>query len=187
MFKKVEHYIYPNVVLKQAGLLRATGPTVAQCDAYAGTQGGIAFVYVTDPARRAELVPRLKELFARTVGIERVLDGADAPTLGMPTPEENPGMGEIILYPKAGYAFTGAAAGDVVTGPSINYGGTHGYASSDPELDGIFLASGAGIKPGLKLGRVRNLDVAPTIARLLGIALPSAEGRPMEEIFTAKP
>jgi predicted AlkP superfamily pyrophosphatase or phosphodiesterase len=185
-FKKVEHYIYPNVVLKQAGLLRATGPTVAQCDAYAGTQGGIAFVYVTDPARRAELVPRLKELFARTAGIERVIDGADAPTLGMPTPEENPGMGEIILYPKAGYAFTGAAAGDVVTGPSINYGGTHGYASSDPELDGIFLASGAGIKPGLKLGRVRNLDVAPTIARLLGIALPLAEGRPMEEIFTAK-
>ncbi|MBI4624161.1 MAG: alkaline phosphatase family protein [Verrucomicrobia bacterium] len=186
-FKKVEHYIYPNVVLKQAGLLRATGPTIAQCDAYTGTQGGIAFVYVTDPDRRAELVPKLKELFARTAGVDRVLDGAEAPSLGMPTPGENPAMGELILFPKAGYAFTGAATGDIVTGPAINYGGTHGYASTDPELDGIFLASGAGIRKGMKLDRVNNLDVAPTIARLLGIALPTAQGRAMEQMFEGKP
>ena len=67
----------------------------------------------------------------------------------MPTPGENQAMGDLILYPKAGYAFTGSGAtGDIVNGPSVNYGGTHGYPASDPELDGIFLASGAGIKAG---------------------------------------
>lgn len=184
-FKKVEKYVFPNVILKQAGLVRLAGANIAQCQAYVGTQGGIAFVYVTDPSRRAELVPKLKQLFAGAEGVERVLDGADGPTLGMPTPAENEGMGDLILFPKAGYAFTGTATGDVTAGPAVNYGGTHGYPSTDPELDGIFLASGAGIKKGVRLERVRNLDVAPTIARLLGVDLPGAEGRVLEEILSA--
>ena len=149
-----------------------------------GTQGGIAFIYITDPARRAELLPKLRELFARTPGVAEVLDAATAANaLGLPTPAENEAMGELILYPKPGFAFTGAATGDAVSGPSINYGGTHGYPASDPELDGIFIAHGAGIKKGVKLDRVRNLDVAPTIARLLGVALPSAEGKTMADVL----
>jgi predicted AlkP superfamily pyrophosphatase or phosphodiesterase len=186
-FKKVQSYIYPNVALKKAGLLRSAGPSIAQCDAYVGTQGGIAFVYVTDPARRAELLPRLKTLFAGVEGVDRVLDAAtEAHALGMPTPAENEAMGELILYPKAGYAFTAAAAGEVVNGPAINYGGTHGYPNTDPELDGIFIAQGAGIRRGVKLNRVRNLDVAPTIARLLDVALPTADGKPMADVLAPR-
>jgi predicted AlkP superfamily pyrophosphatase or phosphodiesterase len=94
-------------------------------------------------------------------------------------------MGELILYPKPGYAFTGAATGDLVNGPAVNYGGTHGYPNTDPELDGIFIAQGAGIRRGVKLDRVRNLDVAPTIARLLNVALPTADGKPMENVLAA--
>ena len=185
-FKKVDQYIYPNVALKKAGLLRTAGATIAQCDAYVGTQGGIAFVYVTDPARRGELLPKLKALFTGMEGIAEVLEAAtEAPARGMPTPAENEAMGELILHPKAGYAFTGAATGDLVHGPAVNYGGTHGYPATDPELDGIFIAQGAGIRRGVKLDRVRNLDVAPTIARLLEVALPTADGRAMEEILTA--
>jgi len=183
-FKKVDKFIYPNVALKKAGLLQPAGATIAQCDAYVGTQGGIAFVYITAPARRAELLPKLKALFAATEGVAEVLDAAtEAHARGLPTPEENEAMGELILYPKAGYAFTGAATGDLVNGPSVNYGGTHGYPSSDPELDGIFIAQGAGIRRGVKLDRVRNLDVAPTIARLLDVALPTADGRPMDNVL----
>ena len=185
-FKKVGKFIYPNVALRKAGLLRAAGATIAQCDAYVGTQGGIALVYVTDPARRGELLPQLKALFAGMEGVAEVLDATtEAHARGMPTPAENEAMGELILYPKNGYAFTGAATGDIVNGPSVNYGGTHGYAATDPELDGIFIAQGAGIRRGVKLDRVRNLDVAPTSARLLGVALPTADGRAMEEILTA--
>ena len=186
-FKKVEKYVHANVVLKKAGLLHSAGANIAQCDAFAGTQGGIAFVYVTDPARRGELVPKLKELFSRTEGVAEVLDAAEAAhSRGMPTPAENQGMGELILYPKAGYAFSGVATGDDTVGPSVNYSGTHGYPSSDPELDGIFLASGAGIRKGVTLDRVRNLDVAPTIARLLDVPLPDVEGKVLEEILLGR-
>ncbi len=183
-FKKVDKYIYPNVALKKAGWLQTAGATIAHCDAYVGAQGGIAFVYITDPARRLELLPKLKELFAKTEGVDKVIDAeTGAHALGMPTPTENEAMGELILYPKAGYALTGAAVGDVVSGPASNYGGTHGYPNSDPELDGIFIANGAGIKKGVKVDRVRNLDVAPTIAQLLDIKLPTADGRVMESVL----
>jgi predicted AlkP superfamily pyrophosphatase or phosphodiesterase len=92
-------------------------------------------------------------------------------------------MGELILYPKNGYSFMSNPAGDAVSGPALNYGGSHGYFNGDRELDGIFIASGAGIKAGVKLDRVRNLDVAPTIARLLDVTLPPPDGRVLTEIL----
>jgi len=186
-FKKVDQYVHANVVLKRAVMLVAAGPTITHCDAFAGTLGGIAFIYVTDPARRAELLPKLRQLFAATEGVAQVIDAATgAHALGMPTPAENPGMGDLILYPKPGYAFSAAPVGEAATGPSTNYGGTHGYPSADPELDGIFVAAGAGIRAGVKLDRMRNVDVAPTIARLLGVPLPEVDGRVLEEILAGK-
>jgi hypothetical protein len=47
-------------------------------------------------------------------------------------------------------------------------------------LDGIFLAVGCGVKSGVRLGRISNLDVAPTVARLLGIRMEGVEGKVLE-------
>ena len=182
-FKKVSKVILPNVVLKKAGLAQGLGPTINTCDAYSMAQGGMAFVYVTNPARKAELLPKLKEMFAQTEGVDRVIDGAEGHTLGMPTPEENPGMGDLVLYGKPGFAFKNDAGGDAVVVPSPNYLGTHGYLNSDPELDGIFIASGRGIKKGVVLDRMANLDVAPTMAKLMGLKLPQQDGKVLEEIL----
>ena len=52
-----------------------------------------------------------------------------------------------------------------------------------PRMYPAFIASGVGIREGIRVGHVRNLDVAPTIARLLGLELPSAAGVAMEEIL----
>lgn len=182
-FKKVNRYVYPNVVLKKAGLVKALGPVINTCEAYSMTQGGIAFVYVNKADRKAELLPKLKELLAATEGIDRVIDAGQAHEFGMPTPAENDGMGDLILYPKAGYALNNAVTGDDATAPTVNYGGTHGYPNSDPDLDGIFIASGRGIRKGVVLDRMANLDVAPTIAKLMGLTLPPVDGRVLEEIL----
>jgi len=182
-FKKVSKIILPNVALKNAGHLQAFGNKVTKCDAVAMPQGGMCFIYVTDPAKKADLLPKLKELFLTVEGVDRVMDGSEGPTLGMPTPEENQGMGDLILYPKAGYAFKNDAGGDAVITPSVNYGGTHGYLASDPELDGIFIASGRGIRKGVVIPRMANLDVAPTAAKLLDLRLPEIEGRVLDEIL----
>lgn len=61
--------------------------------------------------------------------------------------------------------------------------GMHGYAPDDPDMGAIFLAVGRGIPRGQRLGAVRNIDVAPTVARLLGIDPPAgSEGVPIAEI-----
>jgi arylsulfatase A-like enzyme len=36
------------------------------------------------------------------------------------------------------------------------------------------------VKPGVKLDRVSSIDVAPTIANLLGVKLPKAKGKTQE-------
>ncbi|MBI3880422.1 MAG: alkaline phosphatase family protein [Verrucomicrobia bacterium] len=183
-FKKVSKFINPNIALRKAGLLKAAGPTVTSCDAYVVTQGGMAFAFVTDPAKKAALLPELREVCGKIPGVERVLDGNDGHTLGMPTPAENQGMGDLILYAKAGHAFQATAAGEAEVIDSPNYLGTHGYANTDPELNGAFIAWGYGIRRGVKITEMKNLDIAPTIARLLSVKLGvTPDGRVLEEIL----
>jgi predicted AlkP superfamily pyrophosphatase or phosphodiesterase len=104
----------------------------------------------------------------------------------MPTPEENQGMGDLVLFAKNGYAFKNDAGGDAPVALSQNYLGTHGHLASDPDMDGIFIAHGRRIRPGSSLPRIANLDVAPTIAHLLGLEIPNAEGRVLSEILESK-
>ena len=61
--------------------------------------------------------------------------------------------------------------------------GMHGYAPEEPDMGGILFAVGRGVPAGRSLGVVRMVDVAPTVARLLGIEPPSgSEGRPIAGI-----
>ncbi|HWA26615.1 MAG TPA: alkaline phosphatase family protein [Lacunisphaera sp.] len=182
-FKKVTQTIYPNAVLRRAGLTGAVGPTPTDSQAVSLSLGGTAFVYITDPARRAELLPKVKAALAGVEGVKAVLEGAEVQALGLPTPQENPRAGDLLLVAKDGYFFDNSAAPDTATLPAVGYGGTHGYPHTDPEMEGIFIASGAHIKPGGALGKVRNMDLGPTIARLLGVELPNTEGRVLEEIL----
>jgi len=185
-FKKVAKIIYPNVTLKQAGHLKASRATIGQHDVVAVAEGGMAFVYVTDPQRKADLLPKLKKLFAASEGIAKVFDGHDGPKFGMPKPEENQGMGDLFLFAKDGYAFKADVVGTAAVAPTQGYLGTHGYRADDPQMDGIFIAHGNGIKHGVSLPRMANLDVAPTIARLLGLQIAKPEGRVLTEILGEK-
>lgn len=182
-FKKVKKVVLPNVALREAGLLKVSGAKVTSCNAYAMAQGGMAMVYVTDPAKREELLPQLRKMCAELEGVASVHDGNEGPKFGMPTPKENQGMGDLILFAKASYAFQAGADKPQPVEATTNYLGTHGYPNSDPELDGVFIASGYGIKPGAQLGRMTNLDVAPTLAKLLQVDLPNVEGRVLDEIL----
>jgi len=55
---------------------------------------------------------------------------------------------------------------------------THGSATTDDQRVPILLM-GPGVKPGLYDQAVSPADIAPTLAKLCGITLPRAEGRPL--------
>jgi arylsulfatase A-like enzyme len=67
--------------------------------------------------------------------------------------------------------------------------GAHGYDPGRyPEMHGILVALGRGVPQGARLPRVRAIDVAPTVAKLLGIAPPaSSEGAPIPGLSPASP
>jgi predicted AlkP superfamily pyrophosphatase or phosphodiesterase len=182
-FKAAPRVVRPNVLLRQAGLLEGTGDAVV-CDAYALSEGGTAMVYVTDRSRVAELRPRLKALFGRVEGITEVRDRTDFPKLGMPDPDENLQMADLVLVAAEGYGFGVESTGAPVdTLPNAGTG-RHGYPNTDPDMNAIFIASGNGIKPGARLDQIANVDVAATIASLLGLKMDNLEGRRPDTILT---
>jgi arylsulfatase A-like enzyme len=64
--------------------------------------------------------------------------------------------------------------------------GMHGYDPTLPEMGGVFMAMGRGVPDNLALDEVRQIDVAATVAQLLGIEPPlQSEGRPIPGIGAA--
>jgi predicted AlkP superfamily pyrophosphatase or phosphodiesterase len=106
----------------------------------------------------------------------------DFAALGFPTPAQSDQAPDMVLAAKPDYAFSSESAGDYIT--EIHEGGTHGYLNNDPKMQAIFMAWGAGIPKGIRLGNISNLDVAPTIAELLGLKMQNVEGHVIQQIIS---
>ncbi len=87
------------------------------------------------------------------------------------------------LAAKCDYAFSEASGGDRVVIKQSKLTGTHGYLPDQPDMLSMCIISGPGLKAGTKLGKIRAIDIAPTVARILGIELPAAEGKPIEKLL----
>jgi hypothetical protein len=101
-------------------------------------------------------------------------------------------MADLVLLAKDGYGFSGRADGDEFVVPGEAAGvpkGSHGFTAELPKMNAVFVAAGAGVRKGVRLGVIKNLDVAPTAAALLGLSLPTADGRVLSEAIdtVAKP
>jgi predicted AlkP superfamily pyrophosphatase or phosphodiesterase len=70
--------------------------------------------------------------------------------------------------------------------PSGALKGMHGYLPSLPEMATGFIVSGAGVRKGQRVPLVRMLDVAPTVAALLGVELNGAAGLPIAGILESR-
>lgn len=96
--------------------------------------------------------------------------------------------GDVVLLAEAPLAFMDAwSRFDLWRSVSSLWGGevgVHGYdPATTPEMRAIFFALGRGVPREATLGSVRALDVAATVARLLGIAPPAQnEGTPIAGI-----
>jgi hypothetical protein len=59
----------------------------------------------------------------------------------------------------------------------------HGYRPEMPAMATGFILAGPGIRRGAELPFVRQLDVAPTLAALLGVPLEAALGLPIPGVL----
>ena len=167
-FKAFNKEIRPARALDSAGLADR---------AFVLPEGGSALVYV-DRAQREAILPRVRKALESVEGIDQVVGTEGYPALGLPSPDRDPQMGDLFLTAKAGYSFADAKGGPV-TAATLQTGGSHGYPASDPDMNAIFVAAGYGIERRGDFGPISSIDVAPTIAKLLGVQLPSAKGKPL--------
>lgn len=178
-FAPVHTRVRPNAVLAEEGLVRRPDGTAQPgWEAIARSHGGSALVY----AREEESAVRARRVLedrAERTGAFRVVSATELQELG--------------ADPQAWFgleASPGVLLEDGVAGPVLwpaEARGASGYLS--PGAAG-FVAWGAGLRPALRVPRLEQVDVAPTVALLLGLpagalgAPGEVDGRPLWGILS---
>ncbi|MEI6782931.1 MAG: alkaline phosphatase family protein, partial [Verrucomicrobiota bacterium] len=129
-FARPSKLINPNVILRKAGLLRP-GP---RRRAQSVSEGGTAFVYLTEPASVKEDRAKVLALLREVEGIQQIMEPSQYEALHLPDPARNPQMGDLLLVAKKGYTFSDESFEDDVITPLPMSLGSHGYLSSYPQL-----------------------------------------------------
>ena len=178
--RPIKHLIHANVLLRDKGLL-SEGPGPQKADAFVIAEGGTAMAYAINPKHGSQLISELRGMFTGAEGIERVYGTEEFAQLGLPVPSASDQAPDLVIAAAPDYAFISGPSQAFVT--QLTQGGTHGYLNTDPTMQAIFIASGAGIRKGVHLGNISNLDVAPTIAALWGLKMDHVQGRVLHEIL----
>jgi predicted AlkP superfamily pyrophosphatase or phosphodiesterase len=178
-FSPIEHAIMPNVVLRQAGLVEVKGTRIVSGSVRLVPQGGAALVYILDQPNRSAIVDQIRKSFQGMKGVEKVVGPDELKDFGVADPKDDPHAPDMILFADEGYNFGDTAAGVLTFFEKPERKGSHGHDPALPDLHATFVAWGVGIKPGANLGEIQNIDVAPTIAILLGVPMPNVDGKPL--------
>jgi predicted AlkP superfamily pyrophosphatase or phosphodiesterase len=182
-FSRIDKEIRLNFALRQAGLLQLDEKGgLKSFRAIAWNSGGSTAIVLNDKndeEARAKIRQILDQLTADSAsGVLKYFEGGELKKTG--------GYGEtpsvaFIVGSKPGYYFGGSFEGPVNRPRSI--GGGHGFLPELAEMDSAFFISGPGIQANRNLGRMDMRDIAPTLAGLLKVKLPQAEGR---DVFKQK-
>jgi len=123
----------------------------------------------------------LKAAFTAIAGIDGVYTNEEARSLGIPATADTDQAPDLYLTAREGYAFDDRLDGLLASDTPLH--GQHGYNNTDPNMQALFVVSGAHIRGGVMLDTIPNLRVAPTIAKILNVSLPAAKQPPLDEIL----
>jgi predicted AlkP superfamily pyrophosphatase or phosphodiesterase len=173
-FLDIERQVRPNVKLREAGLVQVdTDGKVAEWQAWSQRAGGMAQILVKNPddldARNKleSVLAALKE--EPDSGVADVLSGQQIATLKT-FPEAS-----YVLVMKPGVEPRDEYSGDYLS-PKLGQKATHGFRAEMPEMKASLFIKGPGVQPGRMLDNAQMVDVAPTLAYLMRVTMPTAEG-----------
>lgn len=179
-FLETRRIVRPGALLAALGLIEVDEQgKVLSWQAFPWSASGSLAIYVHPdaPVEAREKVDSIVQLLLSRpeYGVERAYSGE--------TLQDLAGFDDayVVLEARKGFWLSGSLQGELVveTAP----GGTHGYSPARPEMSAAFLIRGPGIKKSNRLPEVRLIDVAPTLARILGVQLGEVDGRVLDEIF----
>jgi arylsulfatase A-like enzyme len=164
-----------NLPLLEAGLISKGADGHPQWQAIVAPNRGLGSLYVRESADRQGIVSRARDALAayarKYPGRFRLLTRDDLDRWGA---DADAVLG---IEPMPGYVLDARLSGPFAQ--AHNRAAGHGYAPDTPGMETGLILWGAGIRRGVRLPETRTLDVAPTIAVLLGLSLPRAEGQPI--------
>jgi arylsulfatase A-like enzyme len=174
-FVTVKTNINPNVWLSEAGLLNdvKTGDWKAQFFAV----GGSAWLYLKDK-NDIKTLDQVKDILAKLPDEQkrlfRIIDRKKMDAIG--------------ANPEAALALSGennTSLGNAFKGEAIKpaKGGAHGYFPDFHDIQTGFVAYGPGITRAGIIPVMNERDIAPAVAKLLGLNFPSAAGKIPKELF----
>ena len=159
-----ERRVVPQTALDEAGIA-----------ARVLTAGGVALVYLDDPDRASAAARALAQL----PGVE-AWPRAEIPESWR---ARHPRAGDVLAVARPPLSFhpRGVSLERIASWLGVRIG-MHGYEPQHADMAGVFLALGRGVPARLRLPAIHAIDVAPTVARLLGIEPPAdSEGRALFE------
>jgi predicted AlkP superfamily pyrophosphatase or phosphodiesterase len=136
-----------------------------------GAGGSFAIVLhdKNDAATKSNVAALLAKLAADSAnGIDHIVPESELHARG-----GFPGAAFLVAL-RPGFVTGDAVSGSVVTS-SANFHGMHGYWPDQPEMNASFFILGPGIPAARALGFIDMRAIAPTLAQILGLRLPSAE------------
>ncbi|MEC3880123.1 sulfatase-like hydrolase/transferase [Parapedobacter sp. 10938] len=157
----------PNIYLKTNGLITDKQHWKARFE----TAGGSAFLFLNDPGDRQteqEVRKILAELPDSQDTLFRIVERDELDRMGA-----NPGAAFALAMKK------GSPAAQAIKGIPYRkrtFGSAHGYHPETPGMETGFIAEGTGIRQQQKIERLEIVDVAPLIARLLGLDMEAPDG-----------
>jgi predicted AlkP superfamily pyrophosphatase or phosphodiesterase len=170
-FARYDKAVHINSALHDAGLLELDAQgKLKSWRAIGWGSGAVMLNKSGDAEARTAASAALRKLAADPAnGIARIIDGAEAKRMG--------GFPDaaFVVFVKPGWTIGGAFEGAVLR--PTRAGGTHGLWRDFADMDASFFIAGTGIPHGKIADRIDMRDIAPTLAHLLGVALPDAEGK----------
>ena len=178
----VHSAVSPNVALEAVGLITKgrldQGREIASWEALVRSHGGSAVIYAANESAAVLARRALEDQARRTRGFRMVSAGE---------------LGELSADPQAWFGIE-AAPGFLIAKPvrglqvqTIALRARGGFLPTQPGSEVGFVAWGSGVREGVRVPRMSQLDIAPTVAAWLGIGLDDAEVGPLIGILGATP
>jgi len=181
-FAPLTHKVSLFVPFIAAGLIQTApdaatqAPMITAWRAQPWLAGGMAAIMLKDPTDGATL-GEVGELLRRLQadpgnGIDAVLDRSQIAARG-----GFPDASFLVEF-KPGFYASADLSGPSVSELAGGRGG-HGFSPEFPEMRAAFFAAGKGIAKHRDVGVIDMRSIAPTVAAVLGVAMPSASGAPL--------
>ena len=173
-FAKAEKEVNLLAAFRAAGLI--------DCDEHNRVTSWLATTWQSGASAAVMLNPRAGD--SVRMKVSRLLDQlADDPENGISEVLRAGQFHSLGGFPQAAFLIglkPGYRLGAQTTGPLVvpaKAGGMHGYLPEHREMNAAFFIAGAGVPAGRSLGEIDMRDIAPALAGLLGIPLPTADSK----------